>query len=218
MNKVRMPYDRNLETARLVCRTVDDIETPLELADSYLSAMSPIPLKYLANIAIRSSMSISINERESLSRLGKCVVLSLSIRGETKILGKIDPSQEALVMLEYLRLQKITSVVMSQVIKADLPDLRYQSGFSVLVGLLLVPLSIAWNYFIVFLRMDQVKEVKWVGNPYEKFIKEGTDSYLEPRKSFKTRSEKVGKCRKWTEEQVETAAVLCFVYGKFIEV
>ena len=28
----------------------------------------------------------------------------------------------------------------------------------------------------------------------------------------------VGKCREWTEEQVETAAVLCLVYGKFIEV
>jgi light-regulated signal transduction histidine kinase (bacteriophytochrome) len=57
------------------------------------------------------------------------------------------------------------------------------------------------------------------GNPYEKFIKEGTEGYLEPRKSFKTWSETViGKCRDWTEEQVETAAVLCLVYGKFIEV
>jgi light-regulated signal transduction histidine kinase (bacteriophytochrome) len=57
------------------------------------------------------------------------------------------------------------------------------------------------------------------GNPYEKFVKEGTEGYLEPRKSFKTWSETViGKCREWTEEQVETAAVLCLVYGKFIEV
>ena len=57
------------------------------------------------------------------------------------------------------------------------------------------------------------------GNPYEKFYKEGTEGFLEPRKSFKTWSETViGKCRDWTEEQVETAAVLCLVYGKFIEV
>jgi hypothetical protein len=28
----------------------------------------------------------------------------------------------------------------------------------------------------------------------------------------------IGKCREWTGEQVETAAVLCLVYGKFIEV
>lgn len=61
----------------------------------------------------------------------------------------------------------------------------------------------------------------WVqaGNPYEKLVKEGTESLLEPRKSFKTwRETVVGKCREWTEEQVETAAVLCLVYGKFIEV
>lgn len=57
------------------------------------------------------------------------------------------------------------------------------------------------------------------GNPYEKFVKTGTEGFLEPRKSFKTWSETVvGKCREWTEEQVETAAVLCLVYGKFIEV
>jgi hypothetical protein len=27
-----------------------------------------------------------------------------------------------------------------------------------------------------------------------------------------------GKCAEWTEEQVETAAVLCLVYGRFIKV
>ncbi|KAL9634894.1 MAG: hypothetical protein Q9164_003811 [Protoblastenia rupestris] len=42
------------------------------------------------------------------------------------------------------------------------------------------------------------REVKWVGNPYEKFIKEGTEGYLEPRKSLKTWSETaIGKCREW---------------------
>lgn len=40
---------------------------------------------------------------------------------------------------------------------------------------------------------------------------------LEPRKSFATWSETiVGKARTWTEEQKETAGVLCLVYGKFI--
>lgn len=122
-------------------------------------------------------------------------------------------------MLEYLRLRNITSVVTSQDVKADFPDLRYGPGFDVIAGLLLVPLSVGGGDFIVFFRKGQIKEVKWAGNPYEKFIKEGTEGYLEPRKSFKTWSEVViGKCRDWTEEQVETAAVLCLVYGKFIEV
>lgn len=289
INKVRLLYDRDQETARLVCRSVEDLETPLDLSYSYLRAMSPIHVKYLANMAVRSSMSISINAFNELwglialhsygskgmrvsfpirkmcrlvgdaasrnierlsyaSRLqarklintvpteanpsGYIIASSddllklfdadfglLSIRGETKILGKIDQSQEALAMLEYLRLRKLTSVVTSQDLRADFPDLRYPPGFDVIAGLLLVPLSVGGSDFIVFFRKGQIREVKWAGNPYEKFIKEGTEGYLEPRTSFKVWSETViGKCREWTEEQVETAAVLCLVYGKFIEV
>ncbi|KAK5123044.1 hypothetical protein LTR16_003885, partial [Cryomyces antarcticus] len=143
----------------------------------------------------------------------------LSIRGETKILGNLEQSQEALAMLEYLRMRQITSVMTSQDIRDDFPDLRYLPGFQVIAGLLLVPLSAGGQDFIVFFRKGQLKEIKWAGNPYDKYIKEGTEGYLEPRKSFKTWSETVvGKCREWTEEEVETAAVLCLVYGKFIEV
>jgi light-regulated signal transduction histidine kinase (bacteriophytochrome) len=289
VNKVRLLYDRDLETARLVGRTVEDLETPLDLSFSYLRAMSPIHIKYLANMAVRSSMSISINAFNELWGLIAChsygskgmrvsfpirkmcrlvgdtasrnierlsyasrlqarklintvpteanpsgyIIASsddllklfdadfglLSIKGETKIMGKLEQSQEALAMLEYLRLRKITSVITSQDVKEDFPDLRYQPGFDIIAGLLLVPLSVGGTDFIVFFRKGQIKEVKWAGNPYEKFIKEGTEGYLEPRKSFKTWSETVvGKCRDWTEEQVETAAVLCLVYGKFIEV
>ncbi|PSK33647.1 Histidine protein kinase 1 [Elsinoe australis] len=289
INKVRMLYDRDQETARLVCRTSKDLETPLDLTYSYLRAMSPIHLKYLANMAVRSSMSISINAFEELWGLIAChtyggkgmrvsfpirkmcrlvgdsasrnierlsyasrlqarklintvptsnnpsgyIIASsedllklfdadfglLSIRDETKILGHVDYSQEALAMLEYLRMRRVTNVMTSQDIREDFPDLRYPPGFKHIAGLLLVPLSAGGSDFIVFFRKGQLKEVKWAGNPYEKFVKAGTEGYLEPRKSFKTWSETVvGKCREWTEEEIETAAVLCLVYGKFIEV
>jgi light-regulated signal transduction histidine kinase (bacteriophytochrome) len=289
VNRVRLLYDRDLETARLVCRSIEDLERPLDLSFSYLRAMSPIHIKYLTNMAVRSSMSISINAFSELWGLIAChsygnkgmrvsfpirkmcrligdtasrnierlsyasrlqarklintvpteanpsgyIIASsedllklfdadyglLSIKGETKIMGKLDQTQEALAMLEYLRLRQYTSVITSQDIRGDFPDLRYPPGFTVIAGLLLVPLSVGGTDFIVFLRKGQIKEVKWAGNPYEKFVKEGTEGYLEPRKSFKTWSETVvGKCREWTEEQVETAAVLCLVYGKFIEV
>lgn len=289
LNKVRMLYDRDQETARLVCRTIEDLETPLDLTYSYLRAMSPIHLKYLENMAVRSSMSISINAFGELWGLIAChsygsrgmrvsfpirkmcrlvgqtasrnierlsyasrlqarklintvptqnnpsgyIIASsedllklfdadfgmLSIRDETKILGQIEHTQEALAMLEYLRMRKITNVMTSQDIQEDFPDLRYAPGFQLVAGLLIVPLSAGGQDFIVFFRKGQMKEVKWAGNPYEKFIKEGTEGYLEPRKSFRTWSETVvGKCRDWTEEEIETAAVLCLVYGKFIEV
>ena len=289
INKVRMLYDRDLETARLVCRSAEDLETPLDLTHSYLRAMSPIHLKYLANMAVRSSMSISINAFGELWGLIAChsygprgmrvsfpirkmcrlvgdsasrnierlsyasrlqarklintvptqhnpsgyIIASsddllklfdadfglLSIKDETKILGQLEIPQEALALLEYLRMRKISSVLTSTDIGQDFPDLRYPPGFQIIAGMLIVPLSVGGNDFIVFFRKGQLKEVKWAGNPYEKFVKEGTEGYLEPRKSFKMWSETiVGKSREWTEEEVETAAVLCLVYGKFIEV
>ncbi|MCJ1420952.1 Light-sensor Protein kinase [Xylographa parallela] len=289
INKVRLLYDRDLITARLVCRTVEDLETPLDLTYSYLRAMSPVHIKYLENMGVRASMSISINAFNELWGLIAChcygakgmrvsfpirkmcrlvgdsasrnierlsyasrlqarklintapsesnpsgyIIASsddllklfdadcgmLSIRDETKILGKLDETQEALAMLEYLRVRKITSVMSSHDIVTDFPDLRYSPGFTVLAGLLLVPLSAGGSDFIAFFRKGQRREVRWAGNPYDKYVKEGTEGYLEPRKSFKTWSETViGKCREWTEEQIETAAVLCLVYGKFIEV
>ncbi|KAG8532833.1 uncharacterized protein KY384_002711 [Bacidia gigantensis] len=289
INKVRLLYDRDQQTARLVCRTIEDLETPLDLTYSYLRAMSPIHIKYLANMAVRSSMSVSINAFGELWGLISChsygskgtrvsfpirkmcrlvgdsasqnierlsyasrlqarklintmptqsnpsgyIIASsddllnlfdadcglLSIRDETKILGKLEHTQEALAMLEYLRLRKVNSVTSSTDIRFDFPDLRYPPGFSFIAGILLVPLSAGGNDFIVFFRKGQLREVKWAGNPYEKFVKEGTEGYLEPRKSFRTWSETVvGKCKDWREEEIETAAVLCLVYGKFIEV
>jgi signal transduction histidine kinase len=102
---------------------------------------------------------------------------------------------------------------------ADFPDLRYAPGFKIVAGLLLLPLSSEGRDFIAFFRTPQIKEVHWAGNPHEKIIKEGSEGYLEPRKSFKTWSETViGKCREWPEEKTEIAAALCLVSGRFIEV
>lgn len=289
VNKVRLLYDRDQESARLVYRTMKDLETPLDMTYSYLRAMSPTHLKYLANMAVRSSMSISINafnelwgliichsygssgmrvsfpirkmcrligdttsrniERlsyasrlqarklintvptetnpsgyiiassDDLLKLFEADYGALSIRDETKILGKLDHSQEVLALLEYLRMRQINAVLSSHDVSNDFPDLNYPPGFKHIAGLLYVPLSAGGRDFIVFFRRGQLTEVKWAGNPYEKESKKGTPGYLEPRKSFKTWKETIlSRSREWSEADVETAAVLCLVYGKFIEV
>ncbi|KFA54787.1 hypothetical protein S40293_00723 [Stachybotrys chartarum IBT 40293] len=229
LNKVRLLYDRDLETARIVCRSKEDLDIPLDMSHAYLRAMSPIHLKYLANMAVRSSMSISINAFNELWGLIAChsygnqgmrvsfpirkmcrlvgdtasrnierlsyasrlqarklintaptdknpsgyIIASsddllrlfdadfglLSIKGETKILGVMEQSQEALVMLEYLRMRSLTSVVASQDVGQDFPDLRYQPGFQVIAGLLYVPLSVGGHDFIVFFRKGKFIEV-----------------------------------------------------------
>ena len=290
INKVRLLYDRDQETARLVCRTMEDLDDPVDMTHAYLRALSPIHIKYLRNMAVRSSMSISINafgelwgliachtygskgmrvsfpirkmcrlvgdtasrniERlsyasrlqarklinttssaanpsgyivassDDLLRLFDADVGALSIRDETKIMGNPQGHlQEMLAVVEFMRMRKLNCVSTTHDIKMDFPDFRYAPGLKHVAGLLYVPLANGGSDFICFFRKGSLQEVKWAGNPYEKFVKEGTEGYLEPRKSFKTWSETiVGRCRDWTQEEVETASVLCLVYGKFIEV
>ncbi|RAK96027.1 putative sensor histidine kinase/response regulator [Aspergillus ibericus CBS 121593] len=286
LNKVRILYDREQMSSRLVCRSVEDLKTPLDMTHAYLRAMSPIHIKYLANMGVRSSMSISINSPHDLWGLISChthgesvmrvpfpirkmcrligdtlsrnierlsyasrlqarklintiptdanpsgyIIASsddllklfdadygaLSIRGETKILGKSTESQEMLALLEFLKMRQLNSVVASHHVKKDFPDLHYPPGFKEISGMLYVPLSADGKDFIVFFRRGELTEIKWGGNPYTKTLRDG---HLEPRASFQAWSETViDRAREWTESEVETAAVLCLVYGKFIKV
>ncbi|CAZ83363.1 unnamed protein product [Tuber melanosporum] len=275
LNKVRLLYDRDQVTARLVCKSKDYLDHPLDMTHSYLRAISPIHIKYLKNMAVRASTSVSLTEFDKLWGLISChsygqkgmrvsfplrkmrrligetasknierlsyasrlqtrklintvpteqnpsgyIIASsddllkpfdvdfglLSIREETKVLGKLEHSRESFAMLEYLRMRKFTSVLTSQNLSVDFPDLNYEPGFSIIAGLLLVPLSVGGQDFIVFFRKGQLWKVNWAGNPYEKSVKEGTKEYLEPRESFKTWSETVTKFFIEVWRQKETA-------------
>ncbi|KAJ5577541.1 uncharacterized protein N7459_006505 [Penicillium hispanicum] len=289
INKVRLLYDRDQVTSRLVCRTLEDLETPLDMTHAYLRAMSPVHVKYLAHMKVRSSMSISVNAFNDLWGLISChsygdsgmrvsfpirkmcrllgdtvsrnierlsyasrlqarklintvpteanpsgyIIASsddllqlfdadygaLSIRDETKILGNNQHSQEVLALLEFLRMRKINSVMASHDIIKDFPDLQYPPGLKAISGLLYVPLSTGGHDFIVFFRKGQLTEIRWAGNPYEVAKRKETAGYLEPRSSFAAWRETVlSQSREWSETDVETAAVLCLVYGKFIKV
>ncbi|KAJ5101269.1 CheY-like superfamily [Penicillium alfredii] len=289
INKVRLLYDRDQNTSRLVCRTLEDLENPLDMTHAYLRAMSPIHIKYLAHMQVRSSMSISVNAFNDLWGLISChsygitgtrvafpirkmcrllgdtvarnierlsyasrlqarklintvpteaspsgyIIASsddllqlfdadygaLSIRDETKLLGNNSHSQEILALLEFLRIRRMPSVLASHDITKDFPDLHYPPGLKTISGLLYVPLSTGGSDFIVFFRRGQLTEIKWAGNPYDIANQKKTEGYLEPRQSFAAwRETVVSQSREWSESDVETAAVLCLVYGKFIKV
>lgn len=59
-SRVRYLYDRDQPTARMVCRDRAELDQPLNMTHCYFRAMSPIHIKYLANMGVRSSLSISI--------------------------------------------------------------------------------------------------------------------------------------------------------------
>lgn len=96
INTIRILYDRKQDTARLICRTFDDVKIPLDLKHSYLRAMSPIHLKYLANMGVHASMSISliVNKLWGLISchnygLGSGIHISLPMREICRGLGSI---------------------------------------------------------------------------------------------------------------------------------
>ncbi|KAG8905480.1 Light-sensor Protein kinase [Tulasnella sp. 403] len=287
INKVRILYDREQPTSRLVCRDWSDLDHPLDMTHCYLRAMSPIHVKYLGNMGVRASMSISITAfgqlwglitchsygnagmrvsfpvrqmlrllSDSISRnierlsyaqrlhtrklistmptdhhpTGYIVTNSddlislfdadygvLVIGDGAKILGPNDHGRELLVVAQYLRMKQYTMLQASQSIQKDFPDLILPSGMDSLSGLLYVPLSTAGRDFVVFLRKGQLKDVLWAGRPHKPGFEQTAS--LEPRTSFKAWAQTVvGRCRAWTDEQIETAGVLALVYGKFIDV
>ncbi|KAI8456842.1 hypothetical protein BY996DRAFT_4579091 [Phakopsora pachyrhizi] len=72
INKVRMLYDRDQPTARLVCKTKYEVKRPLDMTHCHLRAMSPIHIQYLANMGVRASFSISILMNNELWGLISC--------------------------------------------------------------------------------------------------------------------------------------------------
>ncbi|MBW0490223.1 hypothetical protein O181_029938 [Austropuccinia psidii MF-1] len=72
INKVRMLFDRDQPTARLVCKSKEELSMPLDMTHCHLRAMSPIHIKYLANMGVRASFSISILTNDQLWGLISC--------------------------------------------------------------------------------------------------------------------------------------------------
>ncbi|KAG8853487.1 Light-sensor Protein kinase [Serendipita sp. 411] len=287
LNRVRLLYNRTQSTARLVLKDRSDLEPPLDMTHCYLRAMSPIHLKYLGNMHVRASMSISIVAFQKLWGIIAChsygdqgMRVSFPVRqmlrllsdsisrnverlsyaqrlrtrklistvptdqhptgyivsnsedlltlfdadygvlviGEgAKIIGPNDHGQDILLLAEYLRVKQFNLLQVSQSVMQDYPDLQLPSGLDVVAGLLFIPLSMTGKDFLALLRRGQAAEVNWAGRPPDKSGAVATT--LEPRTSFKLWTERlVGRCRAWTDEQLDTAAVLALVYGKFIEV
>ncbi|KAK4047468.1 hypothetical protein OIV83_005380 [Microbotryomycetes sp. JL201] len=140
----------------------------------------------------------------------------LSIGDEAKIMGSVQNSQEVLALIEFLRVKPFKTLEATQDIRRDWTELNFTATFETVAGALVIPLSAEGKDFIVFFRKGQEQEVRWAGNPYSK---EEDLKPLEPRKSFKTWTEKiVGRCRAWKDEELETASSVQVVYGKFIAV
>ena len=72
LNKLRILYDRDHGSARLVCSASKAFKHPLNLTYSYLRAISDDRLKSLTSLAVRSSVSITVSTFSRLWGLIEC--------------------------------------------------------------------------------------------------------------------------------------------------
>jgi light-regulated signal transduction histidine kinase (bacteriophytochrome) len=162
--------------------------------------------------------SCIIASADSLMKLFDVDYGALSINGETKILSKNTDLEEVLAIVGFLRVRRMNCVVASHDIIKDFPDLHYPPGLNIISGFLYMPLSTSAGDFIVLFRRGRLTDVEWGGNPYDIARRKETIGYLEPRASFAAWRETVlSQSREWSESDMQAAAVLCLVYGKFIK-
>ncbi|WWD05979.1 hypothetical protein V865_004064 [Kwoniella europaea PYCC6329] len=122
INKVRLLYDRSQTTARMVLRSKEDLDTPLDMTHCYLRAMSPIHIKYLSNMHVRSSMSVSIMAFGQLWGLIAChsyghhgMRVSFPVRQMMRILSdSISRNIERLSYAQRLHTRKLISTIPTQ--------------------------------------------------------------------------------------------------------
>ncbi|KAK0464731.1 uncharacterized protein EV420DRAFT_1061466 [Desarmillaria tabescens] len=138
-NKVRILYNRDQATARIVVRSKADLEQPLDMTHCHLRAMSPIHIKYLGNMGVRASMSISIMAFGTLWGLVAChsygprgMRVSLPTREMLKLLSQsISRNIERLSYARRLRTRKLVNTRASE----NHPTGYIISDFDSLLGL-----------------------------------------------------------------------------------
>ncbi|KLO05580.1 hypothetical protein SCHPADRAFT_946794 [Schizopora paradoxa] len=119
INKVRLLYNRSQTTARLVVRSREDLDPPLDMTHSFLRAMSPFHMKYLENMGVRSSMSISIVTFGTLWGLISChsygingMRVSFPVRQMLRLLSdSVSRNIERLSYAQRLRTRKLISTL-----------------------------------------------------------------------------------------------------------
>ncbi|KAE9366127.1 hypothetical protein N431DRAFT_549109 [Stipitochalara longipes BDJ] len=141
----------------------------------------------------------------------------LVMNAEARVVGKLESYHEALALVQYFQARGVTSVIASQKIIADFPDLKYAPGFSTIAGLLVIPLSSSGRDFLIVFRKEQLMEIHWAGNTQERFELVGGGN-LEPSASFQRWVEHViDTSREWTTWQMEIAGVLRTLYSTFMD-
>jgi len=131
----------------------------------------------------------------------------LAFDGQLHTMGQVPGSSDLRLLLGWIGEQRpVDRLVASHQLGRDLPEL--EGAGDTASGVLAVPLSSQGEY-LVWLRGEQVQEVRWAGNPNKPVVVGDDPRDLSPRRSFAVWTESVrGTSRGWTQEDRLTAQVV----------
>jgi light-regulated signal transduction histidine kinase (bacteriophytochrome) len=130
---------------------------------------------------------------------------ALAYDDELLTAGDVPSSAELRSLVEWVATQPAQAGVFAT---ASLP--RDEPGFASLAatasGVLAVELSRSEREYLVWLRGEQVREVRWAGNPHKPVLPGRDPRELSPRRSFAVWTEEVqGTARQWSGAEIATA-------------
>jgi light-regulated signal transduction histidine kinase (bacteriophytochrome) len=87
----------------------------------------------------------------------------LSIDGEARAIGRLDPYPEALAVMAHIQSLKLSEIRCSNNLNEDFPGINFEGGVKTIAGLLFVPFHGGGGDFVIFFRKEQLKHLKWAG-------------------------------------------------------
>src|SRR6056297_306282 len=216
-------------TPQPLCPEINPLTgAPLDLSHSAFRSVSPLHIRYLENMGVAASMSLSIVNRNELWGLIACHhdaphYLACETRAACEVFAQVYSlqleSREHAETFEYslqqrsvhqqliTRLAREDGVFATMSLEESFPDIAGSLGET--AGMLALSISRSPNDYIVWFRREVVETVTWAGNPAKAVeVVDGTET-LTPRASFAAWRETVrGRSRPWKANEIEAVEAL----------
>jgi Phytochrome region/GAF domain len=105
----------------------------------------------------------------SLHRIFRADSGAIVLNGEVRTIGNPESTKEALALVRYFQIHKPTSILASQNIPRDFPSLKYRPRFSLIGGILVIPLFSNGTGFLILFRKQQLMEINVEGTAGNRF-------------------------------------------------
>ncbi len=149
-----------------------------------------------------------MDSSRELLRLAGATGAVLASEHELLTAGDVPSTAELGALVEWVAGQPADhGVFASATVARDVREFASMAGTA--AGVLAIELSPSDREYLVWLRGEQVHEVRWAGNPHKPVLPGNDPRDLSPRRSFAVWTEQVrGSSRPWTRADVRAAVAL----------